>query len=167
MMKKLLLIIFTISFTFFLGADWNVGDLHKMGGAGPQLPDPTGYDVYNQKEIGDDWECGESGPVDEIHFWISFLGDTQGNKTLNDIGTITLQIWSDTPDPNPEDPVDFSHPNSILWEGSNLDYAWDVTLTSAFDGNQGWIDTWGDPVIPIPPSATDDVVPKNWSNFNV
>jgi hypothetical protein len=145
MMKKLLLIIFTISFTFFLGADWNVGDLHKMGGNGPQLPDETGYDVdFTLDYIGDDFECGESGIIDQIHFWVSFDGDLIGDKALTDIGYIFLQIYSDDPVGDNgipgEDPDNtYSKPLEALWEG---DGNWTELMTDGLYGEQDWYNPW-------------------------
>ena len=140
-MRKLLIILFVFSVSLsLLLADWNVGDLHKMGGVGPQLPDPTGYDVdFTQNYIGDDFECGEDGPIDQIHFWVSFAGDNLGNMTIDDVGVLTLQIWSDVPDPNPEDPADWSHPGSILWEGTGT---WEIQMAGPFDGDQGYYNPW-------------------------
>ena len=49
-------------------ADWDIGDGHKMHY--PQLPDPNGWDVnLTGNKVFDDWRCGGSGPVDDIHFW--------------------------------------------------------------------------------------------------
>ena len=55
-------------------ADWDTGDPHKMHF--PQLPDPDGWDVnINGDAMFDDWKCSSTGPVEDIHFWVSNKGD--------------------------------------------------------------------------------------------
>ena len=43
----------------------------------PQLPDPNGWDVNftTPKFLADDWKCSGSGPVSDIHFWVSHQDD--------------------------------------------------------------------------------------------
>ena len=54
--------------------DWDPGDGHKMHYA--QLPKPGGWDVaFNFSRLADDWECSETGPVKDIHFWVSWEQD--------------------------------------------------------------------------------------------
>ena len=51
-------------------AYWDVSMPHKMHF--PQLPDPFGWDVhFEDYYVADDFECSESGPLRDIHFWIS------------------------------------------------------------------------------------------------
>ncbi|MFH1700605.1 MAG: dockerin type I repeat-containing protein, partial [Candidatus Zixiibacteriota bacterium] len=49
--------------------NWNIGDEYKMHE--PQLPDTTGWLVVSTdyNKVADDWQCSESGPVKDIHFW--------------------------------------------------------------------------------------------------
>jgi len=59
-------------------ADWDPGDGHKMHF--PQEPDPEGWDICLVDQwLADDFQCTESGPIQDIHFWISwregFVGD--------------------------------------------------------------------------------------------
>lgn len=97
---------------------------HKMHF--PQMPDPYGWDVdFHDWALGDDWECTESGPVSDIHFWISWLGDN-----VHDIPWIKVSIWSNKPGPP------YSKPYEMLWvrtfdEGQ-------FTIEGPFYGNQGW-----------------------------
>ena len=66
-------------------ADWDPNNSnpkqatnHKMHY--PQMPDPNGWDVdVTTGFVADDWRCSQSGPVDDIHFWISAKGDNWGN----------------------------------------------------------------------------------------
>jgi hypothetical protein len=47
-------------------ADWNVGDPYKMHW--PQLPAESGGSI-STRVYADDWQCTESGPVTDVHFW--------------------------------------------------------------------------------------------------
>ena len=68
-------------------ADWNVGDGDKMHF--PQLPDEEGWDVNATfpKVLADDWQCSQSGWVNDIHWWGSWK-DLDGDQ-MGDVGTIT------------------------------------------------------------------------------
>ncbi|MCC6679570.1 MAG: PEP-CTERM sorting domain-containing protein [Phycisphaeraceae bacterium] len=113
-------------------ADWIVGDPYKMHY--PQLPDPNGWDVNFTAPavLADDWRCSETGPVSDIHFWISFRGDQADPGLIN---SIHASIHSDVP----ADPVNtYSHPGDLLWEydfNPNL-----FTIAGPFTGQQGWYD---------------------------
>ena len=98
-------------------ADWDPGDPYKMHF--PQLPDPQGWDVAfidlfapSRLELADDFLCTSTGPIEDIHFWISFQGeDWSGNP--QDVGPITAGIWSNTPAGAGGPP--FSMPKDLLW----------------------------------------------------
>jgi hypothetical protein len=115
-------------------ADWNPGEPFKMHW--PQLPDltTTGLDVLatiqppptnlpQWKILADDWRCSESGPVDDIHIWGSWLSDMLpiGNLPGGQIGPnagnvkIKLSIHSDVPKDSGAQPLPFSHPGEQLW----------------------------------------------------
>jgi hypothetical protein len=92
---------------------------HKMHF--PQLPDLIGWDVNATSSypppgqgitLADDWQCSESGPVEDIHFWGSWK-DQDGNPITDDFESImpwfTLRIWSNNPGPP-------SRPDVMLWE---------------------------------------------------
>jgi hypothetical protein len=87
--------------------DWNLGDPHKMHF--PQLPDPNGWDVnIVETQIGDDWTCGGTGPVDDIHFWVSWF-----QNAPTEIDVLHVGIWSNVPaDPIEQMP---SRPGQQLW----------------------------------------------------
>jgi len=91
-------------------ADWFPGDGHKMHF--PQLPDEEGWNVFatNGQFLADDWLCSQSGPVDEIHFWGSWYGGVEGI-----IDGFTIEIYTDVPDPDPQDPANWSMPGQLLW----------------------------------------------------
>jgi len=127
-------------------ADWNVGDAYKMHY--PQLPKVDGgWDVMASYYLGlaDDWQCTETGFVNDIHTWVSFKGDQVFDPT-----TVHLAIWSDDPIGNSgltgEDPVNtYSKPLERLWHGDTNE--WIMRLWDA--GPQGWFD-------PRNPSAAVD-----------
>lgn len=72
-MKKFLLFLILLLLISAAYADWNEGEPHKMHF--PQLPDPQGWDVCFVRPLADDFKCAESGPITDIHFWISFWQD--------------------------------------------------------------------------------------------
>ncbi|MBA7548985.1 hypothetical protein ES705_41453 [subsurface metagenome] len=96
-------------------ADWDPN--YKMHW--PQLPDlsPTGMDIDNMwVTLADDFKCIETGPIADIHIWASFADDilpAAGPGSLS----FHLSIHADIPDPNPEDPSDWSMPGEELWSG--------------------------------------------------
>ncbi len=116
-------------------ADWDPCDPHKMHF--PQMPDPTGWDVSFwlnfmgmiplQGELADDWQCSETGPVEDIHFWISWQYGQQGT-----LGPATVSIYSN----DPCGPYGYSEPNELLWQQTfqGLDAVY------YGDGDQGWYD---------------------------
>ena len=127
-------------------ADWDPGDGHKMHF--PQLPDPNGWDVnISIDNMWDDWQCSQSGPVEDIHFWASWKGDI-GNAEPSQFNWIRAQIFADMPagdpnNPNDPNPLPYSHPYSftsadILWE--HYFYPGEFTMREAGTGQQGWFD---------------------------
>ncbi|MEN6307862.1 MAG: GEVED domain-containing protein [Anaerohalosphaeraceae bacterium] len=60
--------------------DWISTDGHKMHY--PQLPNPNGWDVcLGPMTIADDFQCSQTGPITEIHFWISWKNNLRDNVT--------------------------------------------------------------------------------------
>jgi hypothetical protein len=100
--------------------DWEPNDGHKMHF--PQLPDINGWDVlaYQPRILADDWTCSYTGPIEDIHFWGSVKGDITGL-----VGHVQahLMIYSNVPDPDPENPLDYSHPGELLWSHDFEGYA--------------------------------------------
>ena len=91
-------------------ADWVPADGHKMHF--PQLPDEAGWDVNATQPVvlADDWQCTETGPVKDIHFWGSWMHGNTGQ-----IIQFVLSIHADIPDPDGPGPL-FSQPGPTLWE---------------------------------------------------
>jgi hypothetical protein len=122
-------------------ADWNDGDPYKMHY--PQLPDPDGWDVNVTRTPGvppyrvvaDDWQCSESGPVTDIHFWGSWEQDVKGT-----IDFIDVAIYSDVPSGTEGQA---SHPGQVLW--TQAFHQPEYTERFWGSGDQGWYDPFVDP----------------------
>ena len=93
---------------------WVPADGHKMHF--PQLPDAAGWDVraVSPMTLGDDWLCSGSGPVQDIHFWGSWL-----NGTVGVINSFDISIYSDVP---AGVDLPYSHPGSVLWQRNVTDF---------------------------------------------
>jgi len=104
---------------------------HKMHY--PQLPDPEGWDILaTMGHVGhpgivlaDDFMCTETGPIDDIHFWGSWLWDAEAP-----IQGFWLSIHDNIPGPP------YSMPGVELWSRYVSDY--EMTLEGM--GPQGWYD---------------------------
>ncbi len=87
---------------------WQPNDLHKMHW--PQRPKTGGWDVeFGSSVLADDWMCSESGPVEDLHFWISWMKNQQTT-----IPGFTISIYSDVPDWDGDGPA-YSIPGQPLW----------------------------------------------------
>jgi hypothetical protein len=108
-------------------ADWQPGDDYKMHF--PQTPKPGGWDVeFNWSRLADDWMCSETGPVTDIHFWISWNYDN-----IQPIDWFSISIWSN----NPVGPDGYSVPDSLLWYRDFT--ADDFTIIEWSEDLQGWM----------------------------
>jgi fimbrial isopeptide formation D2 family protein/uncharacterized repeat protein (TIGR01451 family) len=115
-------------------ADWDPDDGHKMHW--PQLPDPNGWDVYCTAGLddpsypwvclADDWQCPESGWIEDIHFWGSWQYDW--------VGTIDHFVMGIAENIPPDDIIPWSRPGETLIEWEIYDYI----LRGPYDGYQGW-----------------------------
>ena len=117
-------------------ADWDVGDVHKMHY--PQLPDPNGWDVafysewsppgppvvggefWTARGLADDWQCSGTGPVEDIHFWVSMKGDLNEPEPVPfTIMSLRATIYLDIP-ADPADPDSYSRPDrdpeKVQWQ---------------------------------------------------
>jgi len=104
-------------------ADWKEGDGHKMHF--PQLPDPNGWDVnFHDWMLGDDWRCSESGPVTDVHFWISWRDDE-----VKDLPWVKVSIFSNDQGPP-------SKPAELLWSRQFTDD--EFIIAGPWKGDQGW-----------------------------
>jgi len=66
--------VMVLMLSVFAFGDWIPTDGHKMHY--PQLPNPKGWDVcLDPIAIADDFQCSRTGPITDIHFWISWKGN--------------------------------------------------------------------------------------------
>jgi hypothetical protein len=138
-------------------ADWIVGDPYKMHY--PQLPDPNGWDVPFDElvpspdpnvvtyrgPLADDWQCSQTGTVDDIHLWVSFRDDNLPAATEFVAGFV--EIWSNVA--VAADGVNYSHPGERLW-GMGFDTKGDKTYVSMNPyglGSQGWYAPYNNVVV--------------------
>jgi len=113
------------------GADWVQGDPFKMHN--PQLPDPNGWDVgWCWTFLADDFQCTQSGPITDVHLWVS----VQGDGTPVDITGIHLSIHSDVPAGSGTP----SHPGAIQWQQDFTPGQWTMNLYGT--GDEGWLAPW-------------------------
>jgi len=85
-------------------SDWDPADGHKMHY--PQLPDlDNGIDVETSTTIADDFQCTSSGPITDIHIWVSYFEDVVWEIPLK------IQIWDNIS----TGPNGFSTPGVLLW----------------------------------------------------
>jgi len=133
-------------------ADWDPGDGHKMHF--PQLPDPNGWDIDVVTDtIYDDFRCAETGPINDIHFWVSWKDDFEGEITF-----IDLSLHGDVPDD--VSGLGYSHPDSTMYDENNR--LWfrrfqPGEFTYRLPPGQG-LQGWFEPVTPL-------VHPNNHNNY--
>jgi hypothetical protein len=129
------------------GCIWQVGDPHKMHF--PQLPNRQGWDVdvTTANLSADDWKCSETGPVTDIHFWYSWLGDKVGI-----IDSIRVGIYSNIP--AAESGTGYSIPGKLLWERAFGPGQFNLCYYG--QGNQGFM---------MPRPGVIDVSPNDHKNI--
>jgi len=111
-------------------ADWVPSDGHKMHF--PQMPDPVGWDVnFHDYFLADDWQCSKTGPVNDIHFWISWHHDQ-----AEQLPFIHVAIYSN----NPQGP--YSQPLEQLWERTFTPDQF--IIAGPWPGDQGWLEPYGE-----------------------
>ncbi|MBN1435598.1 MAG: hypothetical protein JW936_00860 [Sedimentisphaerales bacterium] len=134
-MKHLLMTICCVLLTSTIVlADWAPDDGHKMHY--PQLPDPCGLDVSFEAPyiLADDWQCSWTGPVRDIHFWVSH---SQGEIPF--LWDIHVEIFANIP---ASDRVPYSRPGESLWQADLFPLGEDFDYKSVPGGTgvQGWYD---------------------------
>jgi Dockerin type I domain len=104
-----LIVCLSLFLTANLSADWLIGDGHKMHF--PQLPNVAGWDVNATYPVAlaDDWTCGETGWVKDIHFWGGWEQNMAGQ-----IDAFIISVYTDIPVDPPMFP--YSRPGNKLWE---------------------------------------------------
>ncbi len=136
-MRKLVTVLVVLLLAVPTVADWDPGDSHKMHF--PQLPDPLGWDIAWSTNLADDWMCSQSGPVEDIHFWVSAKDDNE--SIITEIDGVSVVIRAD----DRSDPS-YSRPGDVLW--SQYFTLGQVTIREYGVGDQGWYDPLNDLVLP-------------------
>jgi hypothetical protein len=89
-----------------------------------QPPIISGWDQwsdYNLPIVADDWECNDSRPVTDIHWWGSFINWDQPNLPPILPKAFNIGIWTDVP----KGPgVPFSHPKKLVWTIDCNNWVW-------------------------------------------
>ena len=134
-------------------AHWIAEDGHKMHQ--PQLPNEDGWDIdMTNYVLADDWQCSESGPVSDIHFWYSVEGDegTEGYPAPH-FATVDVTIYSNVlagANANP----DYSHPGNVVWQTRQFSVTADM-VGGPWQGLQGWDD----------PEPDSECIPEDHNNY--
>jgi len=103
-------------------ADWSPGDDYKMHS--PQLPNKNGWDIcLVHQAIADDFKCSQSGPINDIHFWVSWKGDNDDFRNV----TWNIALCANS----------FGKPGTVLWI-LNPDHASISPPRLYGTGDQGW-----------------------------
>jgi hypothetical protein len=115
-------------------ADWMQGDPCKMHY--PQYPDPNGWDVgWCHTLLADDFQCTQTGPIDDVHLWVS----VQEDDPVVDITSIHLYIYADVPK-GTGNPI--SHPGvTSLWNREFGPTQFTRRLVGT-EGEEGWYAPW-------------------------
>jgi len=134
-------------------ADWEDGDPYKW----VQHPYVIGWDVRvtnSRRElteplewiVADDFLCTGSGPISDIHLWVSWMQDVE-----DDIVNLHLSLHEDISD----GPDGWSIPGNMLWQ---RDFApGEFTIRYDQGGEQGWWD----------PQFDEVVRPDHWSYYQI
>ncbi|MBN1788366.1 MAG: hypothetical protein JW806_08220 [Sedimentisphaerales bacterium] len=127
-LKKVFLVVISILFvTYAAFGDWDDGDPYKMHF--PQLPDPMGWDIcLHEQMVADDFRCTESGPITDIHFWVSWHQDIEDWANT----TFKVEIWDNIPG----GPAGGGMPGTMLWQWNGLGNF--VVRQPPYTGQQGW-----------------------------
>jgi len=119
-----------IGTTTLVVADWVPSDGHKMHY--PQMPDEIGWDVnFHDYYLADDWQCSETGPVTDIHFWISWRHDI-----MTEIPMIKVDIYSNNAQGT------YSQPLEQLW--TRVFTKDQFVIKGPMTGDQGWLEPYGE-----------------------
>jgi hypothetical protein len=116
--------------------EWNQGDPHKMHW--PQVGDmrATGLAVdMFETSLAEDFQCSQTGPITDIHFWGAFLDDTLPTYGVDSL-KFKINLYSNLP---ADDKVEYNRPGQLLWTKEVLPYTYDVRQTTGIY-NQGWFD---------------------------
>jgi len=79
-------------------------------------------DPQNEHLVADDWRCVKRTPITAIVWWGSYIGYGFEACTYGPFMALPtppdkfeLKMWTDVPDPDPNDPNTYSHPGYEIW----------------------------------------------------
>ncbi len=105
---------------------WDPSMGHKMHF--PQLPDPNGWDIcLLDQTVGDDFTCSHTGPITDIHFWVSWRYDEEDWQGT----TWDISIRSDVNN----GPCGYGMPGTTLWTWNGLG---NFQTAGPWLGMEGW-----------------------------
>ncbi|MBN1361571.1 MAG: LamG domain-containing protein [Sedimentisphaerales bacterium] len=116
--------------------EWDEGDPHKMHW--PQVGDmrETGLAVdMFETSLAEDFQCAQTGPITDIHFWGAFMDDTLPVFSVDSL-KFKVSIYANLP---ADDKIAWSRPGQLLWSKEILPYTYDFHQTTGFY-RQGWYD---------------------------
>jgi len=128
-------------------ADWDPGDPFKMHY--PQMPDLNGWDVdfFHSTSTpeaytgwpSDDWECTQTGPVTDFHFWVSMKGDTLESNPRGEVPFTIVNLRAFITGNVPDGGHGYSVPDDadVKWYGYLHDFA---QVRHWATSSQGWFD---------------------------
>lgn len=126
-------------------ADWDIGDPYKMHY--PQLPELyQGIDINASypKVLADDWQCTQTGPVSDVHFWGSWDFDNKYNQAY-----IHVSVHDNLP---PDAILPYSRPGPLLWQRDFLPGEYVQRLWSEPDNPPPYPQYFWDPKEPFEPT---------------
>jgi hypothetical protein len=114
------------------------------------MPTFLGWDELSDysmmKIVADDWQCKDDRPITDIHWWGSFIGWNEPYPPTVVPTAFHIGIWTDVPDPDPCDPLNFSHPGTLIWQNYCDNFVWN------FAGYDSDPRVYHDPCVPMEPT---------------
>jgi len=79
-------------------------------------------DLAYEQLVADDWQCTSQTPITGLTWWGSYIGygyqacECQQMPSPAAPDYFQVSIWTDAPDPTPDDPGTYSYPAQKIWE---------------------------------------------------
>ena len=82
------------------------------------------FPEYYKVIMADDFICLDGRAITDFHWWGSFLGWSEASLPPQMPKAFHIAIWTDVPDPNPDDPTDWSMPGKMIWQHVCVNWTW-------------------------------------------
>ncbi len=112
----------------------NKGYYIKYSQPAVELADEPGWiygwdekSIYHPNErpiMADDFLCKDDRPITDFHWWGSFIGWNESTQPPILPEAFHIAIWTDIPDPDPDDPSNWSMPGKMVWEHKCTNWTW-------------------------------------------